>query len=105
PSSSPWATLPRLARLSVHSSEAAEGGGRREGSRDHAARVRCPVAAGLHPGAMHPTPLGGNGSLRPLPPPTARFRSQAFKHELSQGAPASPHGPARRGHLAPAPGG
>jgi len=39
----------------------------RQGSRDHAARVRYPVAAGLHPEPRGPSPAGGNGSLRPLP--------------------------------------
>jgi len=37
-----------------------------EGSRDHAARVRCPGAAGLHPGSPRPLPVAGNGSRRPL---------------------------------------
>jgi len=46
---------------------AATDGRARQGSRDHAAGVRCPVAAGLHPGARKPPPRGGNGSLRPLP--------------------------------------
>src|SRR2546427_3302562 len=40
-----------------------------EGSPDHAARVRCSAAAGLHPGARRPPPPGGNGSLRPRPHP------------------------------------
>src|SRR5439155_6506116 len=44
------------------------GGGR--GREDHAARVRCSSAAGLHPGTRRPLPLAGNESLRPLPPPT-----------------------------------
>ena len=35
----------------------------------HAARVRCPGAAGLHPGAPRPPPLGGNGSRDPPPDP------------------------------------
>src|SRR5206468_944624 len=35
------------------------------GSRDHAARVRCPVAAGLHPSTRGALRVGGNGSLRP----------------------------------------
>src|SRR5262245_23564872 len=40
----------------------------------HAARVRGPFAAGLHPGAVRPPPLGGNGSHAPAPspPPSAR---------------------------------
>src|SRR5439155_3226008 len=44
----------------------------RQGSRDHAAGVRYPVAAGLHRATRGPSPDGGNGSLRPLagvPPP------------------------------------
>jgi len=45
--------------------EAGPGG---RGRDDHAARVRCSSVAGLHPGALGPPPLGGNGSLRPLPP-------------------------------------
>src|SRR5712664_4276400 len=45
--------------------EAGPGG---RGRDDHAARVRCSSVAGLHPGAVGPPPLGGNGSLRPLPP-------------------------------------
>ncbi len=39
----------------------------REGSPDHAARVRCSSAAGLHLGARHPISPRGNGSGRPLP--------------------------------------
>src|SRR5439155_438975 len=35
--------------------------GTRQGSRDHAARVRCPGAAGLHLAARGPSPVGGNG--------------------------------------------
>src|SRR5207249_12277044 len=38
----------------------------RQGSRDHAARVLCPVVAGLHLGPRGPLPVGGNGSLPPL---------------------------------------
>src|SRR5206468_11520574 len=41
---------------------------RRQGSPDHAARARCPTAAGLHQGASRPSSLVGNGSGRPLPP-------------------------------------
>src|SRR2546426_11858033 len=44
-----------------------ERGGGRE---DHAARVRMPIAAGLHPGTLRPPPLAGNGSLRPPPRPS-----------------------------------
>src|SRR2546430_1672760 len=35
--------------------------GTRQGSRDHAARVRCPGAAGLHLAARGPSPVGGDG--------------------------------------------
>src|SRR5438445_706974 len=45
--------------------------GRGRGRDDHAARVRCSAAAGLHPGARRPPPPGGNGSLRPRPHPAA----------------------------------
>jgi hypothetical protein len=44
-----------------------DGEGVREGSPDHAARVRCSMVAGLHPGALLPISLYGNGSGRPLP--------------------------------------
>jgi hypothetical protein len=44
-----------------------DGEGVREGSPHHAARVRCSLVAGLHPGAVLPTPLYGNGSGRPSP--------------------------------------
>src|SRR6266511_3412685 len=37
------------------------------GRPNHAGRARCSFAAGLHLGAWRPTPLGGNGSGRPLP--------------------------------------
>ena len=37
------------------------------GSLDHAARVRCSDAAGLHLGPSLPILLGGNGSSRPRP--------------------------------------
>ena len=50
--------------------------GVREGSPDHAARVRCSSAAGLHLGARLPLPRYGNGSGRPLPHP--RRRPAAF---------------------------
>ncbi len=57
----------------------APGGRAREGSPDHAARLRCSAAAGLHPGARPPMVLGGNGSGRPLPrPPTRRPRHPAL---------------------------
>ena len=39
----------------------------REGSPDHAARVRCSLVAGLQPSALLPISLYGNGSGRPLP--------------------------------------
>src|SRR6266705_1080153 len=45
------------------------GRGRGGGREDHAACVRCPVAAGLHLGALRPPPHSGNGSLRPPPRP------------------------------------
>ena len=50
------------------------GGGRE----DHAARFRCPGAAGLHPGAPLPSPRAGNGSLRPPPHPTPHRTSASF---------------------------
>src|SRR5438093_1730870 len=45
------------------------GSGRGGGRDDHAARVRCPGAAGLQPGAALPSARGGDGSLRPPPRP------------------------------------
>src|SRR6266849_10314426 len=71
PSSSP--SLMRLRLVVLSGSSLARGGqgqGRRagrvrEGSPDHAARVRCSGAAGLHLGASRPPPLGGNGSGDP----------------------------------------
>ena len=45
----------------------------RQGPWDHAARVRYPVAAGLHPGAQGPSPPGENGApCRPLLPAADR---------------------------------
>src|SRR5207245_11702459 len=51
-------------------SRRADGCGWPQGSPDHAARARCSAAAGLHPGALRTPPLNGNGSGRPLRPPT-----------------------------------
>ena len=46
--------------------------GRHRGSRDHAARVRCPVAAGLHPGRVSSDiPMEGKGRLDPRCLPAA----------------------------------
>src|SRR5207247_364059 len=53
--------------------------GTRQGSRDHAARVRCPVAAGLHLAARGPSPVGGNGSRRP-PAHTRRMVPEGARH-------------------------
>ena len=52
-----------------------DGEGVREGSPDHAARVRCSMVAGLHPGALLPISLYGNGSGRPLPHPPGAPRT------------------------------
>ena len=57
----------RLKRFSYDGLPA--GGGRGEGSWDHAALLRCPAAAGLHPGERRPPTRGGNGSHDPSPRP------------------------------------
>ena len=49
----------------------------RQGSRDHAACVRCSVAAGLHQGARGPSPVGGNGSPCRTRPSALRGASAA----------------------------
>src|SRR5438094_6299422 len=55
----------------------------RRGSTDHAARVRCPPAAGLHLDARCPSPLGGNGSFRPPPHPYPSPRPRQFTRAAS----------------------
>src|SRR5262249_52783046 len=64
------------------------GVGAREGSFDHAARVRCSAAAGLHPGARRPRlPRRERvSSTPPSPPPTARASSLAFDTIALSGA-------------------
>jgi len=41
----------------------------RQGSRRPRGTRALPHSSGLHPGAQRPSPLAGNGSLRPLPHP------------------------------------
>jgi hypothetical protein len=48
--------------------------GMREGPPDHAARVRCSLAAGLHRGACRPIPLTGTGPVDPSRTPRRPIR-------------------------------
>jgi len=58
--------------------DAARGAGAAGVEQDHAARVRCPAAAGLHPGAGTPVARGaGTGPFRPQPHPRHAPRPQA----------------------------
>ena len=92
--------------------EAREHGWARRGrgvSRDHAARVRCPGVAGLHPGTRGPTPVQGNGSRRhpptpprpPVPPAVAVGIAPAFRGARGP----RPRTPRRRNRVRPSRGG
>ncbi len=63
--------VPLVALLRRRSSRSGGASGRYLGSRNHAARVRCPAVAGLHPGARGPMPDGGEGPRDPRYLPNA----------------------------------
>src|SRR5881296_1221190 len=64
----------------------ARGDGRGRGRTDHAARVRCSAAAGLHPGARRPATRCGNGSFSTptAPVPAGRTRGRRGSELLKE---------------------